>query len=104
MAEPNKILYLPFDEPEGSAVAYDYSASRADGAVSNATFVTGKAGNAIRFDGSGTCEVTQNVMSGRMNSDFTLTAWVKRIAVAPDLDVQLRRCRQLLVARNPGRT
>lgn len=81
MAEPNKILYLPFDEPEGSAVAYDYSASRADGAVSNATFVTGKAGNAIRFDGSGTCEVTQNVMSGRMNSDFTLTAWVKTIGV-----------------------
>lgn len=82
MAEQhNKILYLPFDEPAGSAVAYDYSKSRADGAVLNAAFVAGKNGNAIRFDGSGTCEVSQNVMSGRMNSDFTLTVWVKTIGV-----------------------
>lgn len=82
MAENNKILYLPFDEPSGSAVAYDYSKSRADGAVLNASFVSGKIGNAIRFDGDGTCEISQNVMSGRMNSDFTLTAWVKTIGVA----------------------
>lgn len=38
----NIILQMPFDESDGSLVAYDYSQNRADGAVNGAHFVTGK--------------------------------------------------------------
>ena len=34
MIEKNLILYLPFDDPDGSSVAYDYSESRADAELS----------------------------------------------------------------------
>ena len=38
MVDKNLILYLPFDDPDGNK-AYDYSASRADAALSDgATF------------------------------------------------------------------
>lgn len=36
----NVILNLPFDESDGSLIAYDYSANRADGIVSGAKFVS----------------------------------------------------------------
>ena len=50
----NVILNLPFDEPNGSAKAYDYSQSRADGDVVGAEFAKGNNGNAILFpDGVG---------------------------------------------------
>lgn len=47
----NIILQMPFDESDGSLVAYDYSQNRADGAVNGAHFVTGKNGNAISLPG-----------------------------------------------------
>ena len=66
MDNNNIKLNLPFDESNGSKVAYDYSANRADGVVDGATFVPGKNGNAISFHDSGTCEVAKNVL-GNIN-------------------------------------
>jgi hypothetical protein len=72
----NIILQMPFDETDGSTVAYDYSQSRADGAVTGAKFVAGKNGNAISFAGTDTCEVSKTVFS-TLNADFTIMAWVQ---------------------------
>ena len=67
---------MPFDESDGSKVAYDYSRTRADGTVTDAHFVEGKNGNAISFSGHGTCEVSKEVLQS-MDMAFSLLAWVK---------------------------
>lgn len=72
----NIILQMPFDESDGSLVAYDYSQNRADGAVNGAHFVTGKNGNTISFAGSDTCEVSKAVFPN-MTIDFTMMMWVQ---------------------------
>jgi len=73
----NVILNLPFDESNGSTIAYDYSNNRADGQVSpGALFVPGKVGNAIYFGGNDTCEVTKNVLPD-LSVDFSMIMWVK---------------------------
>jgi hypothetical protein len=73
--EQNLILYLPFDESEGSAVAYDYSRGRHDAAVDGATFTKGKQGNCLHFDGNGTADIETNVIT--LSDDFTVLAWLK---------------------------
>ena len=70
----NMVIYLPFDESSGSDIAYDHSASRADGVVTDADFVSGKVGNAIKFQGKGKCEVTPSIIN--LSNDFTLMGWV----------------------------
>ena len=76
--DTNVILNIPFDETDGSTTAYDYSSNRADGKVINAGFTKGKQGNCIKFDGSGHCDIEQDVIN--LNGDFTLLAWLKRTA------------------------
>lgn len=73
--EQNLILYLPCDEAEGSAIAYDYSRGRHDATVEGATFASGKQGNCLHFDGNGKAEIEANVIS--LSGDFTLLAWLK---------------------------
>ena len=67
---------MPFDESDGSKIAYDYSKSRADGVVVGAHFVNGKNGNAISFAGHDTCEI-QKVVFPNMNMEFSMLAWVQ---------------------------
>ncbi len=86
--EQNLTLYLPFDEADGAEKAYDYSTSRADGALTEAGYEAGRQGNCIRFDGNGKCEVTPSVLS--LNSDFTISAWIKNA----------QPCKQLCVLVN----
>ena len=74
MDSNNIILNLPFDEPSGSLIAYDYSKNRADGVVIGADFVTGKVGNAIKFSGTDICEVEENVIAD-MASNFSILLW-----------------------------
>lgn len=71
----NIILQMPFDESDGSSIAYDYSQNRADGAVVGARFVSGKNGNAISFAGQDTCEVSKTVFPN-LNGEFTMMFWV----------------------------
>lgn len=72
----NIILNMPFDESDGSKTAYDYSQSRADGAVKGAAFVGGKNGNAISFGGDDYCEVSKSILPN-MNTEFSILAWVQ---------------------------
>jgi hypothetical protein len=74
--EKNIVLHLPFDEPKGSATAYDYSANRADGTVVNSEFVPGKHGQSLRFNGQGYCHVNKDLIP--MNGNFSLVTWLKR--------------------------
>lgn len=66
---------MPFDEPNGSLVAYDYSQSRADGTVVQSNFVAGRQGNCIEFTGEGYCEIPQNLIT--LTGSFTLLGWLK---------------------------
>ncbi len=79
--ENNIVLNIPFDEPAGASVAYDFSSSRADGAVTNADFVGGKQGNSLKFSGEGYCDVDANPIN--FAQSFTILAWLKR-TTSPD--------------------
>jgi hypothetical protein len=68
------ILNMPFDEPERSPVAYDYSPSRADGAVVSSKFVAGRRGSCIEFNGSGYCQIPKNLIP--VSGSFTVAAWL----------------------------
>jgi hypothetical protein len=59
----NLTLYLPFDESNGSAKAYDYSSGRHDGTVDNATFKQGTVGNCVHFDGNGAVDIPSNMVN-----------------------------------------
>lgn len=75
----NVMLQMPFDESDGSSIAYDYSLNRADGTVKGARFAAGRNGNAISFAGQDTCEVQKPVFPD-MGIDFTMTSWVQNRA------------------------
>lgn len=77
----NNILNLPFDEGDGSLVAYDYSQSRADGDVTNAAFVAGKNGNAIKFTGNGYCELSKDIFATIGGADFSILFWLQSLEV-----------------------
>lgn len=74
MVDKNLLLYLPFDDPDGSK-AYDYSASRHDATLTDgATFTkTAKTGKALALNG-GECVTAQAIP---FNSNFTVCAYVK---------------------------
>jgi hypothetical protein len=78
MADDNSIILdMPFDETEGSQVAYDYSKNRADGTVIDSKFAAeGKQGNCIEFDGKGYCQIPQNIIP--VTGNFTLFAWIRK--------------------------
>lgn len=68
------VLYLPFDDPDGTT-AYDYSTNRADATLSDgATFVKdGYVGKALYLNGGD----AQTATAIPLTSDFTLTMKVK---------------------------
>ena len=71
----NLTLYLPFDESNGATIAYDYSSNRKDGIVDKASFIPGRIGNCVHFNGDGSVEVSSQVIN--FSSDFTISALVK---------------------------
>lgn len=73
MVDKNLLLYLPFDDPDGSK-AYDYSVGRHDATLSDgAKFCKdGKIGKALDLNG-GECQTAQAIP---FNSNFTLCAYV----------------------------
>jgi len=74
MEASDLILNLPFDEQNGSAKAFDYSQSRADGIVNGASFVSGNNGNAIQFlVGDETCELEKDIIS-TLGGNITIMA------------------------------
>lgn len=73
--EQNLILNLPFDEADGSTIAYDYAANRHDAKVENCAFVSGKQGNCIHFNGTGHADIEANIIP--LSGNFTILAWIK---------------------------
>lgn len=73
--DKNLILYLPFDDPDGST-AYDYSMNRADGTLSGGAFFSkeAKIAKSLDLNGTGECETLQNIP---FSSDFTLSFYLK---------------------------
>ena len=69
--EQNLILDLPFDEANGSTVAYDFAQNRHDATVVDCSFVAGKQGNCINFDGEGYADVNYNVVP--LSGSFTIS-------------------------------
>lgn len=74
MIDNNLILYLPFDDPDGSK-AYDYSLSRADATLSDgATFSKiAKSGKSLSMNGAGECQTDKAIP---LSGDFTLCCYV----------------------------
>ncbi|OUN69469.1 LamG-like jellyroll fold domain-containing protein [Barnesiella sp. An55] len=75
--EQNLILNIPFDEANGSTVAYDFAQNRHDATVTDCSFVSGKQGNCIHFDGAGRAEIESNIVT--LSGNFTILAWLKSI-------------------------
>lgn len=74
------VLNLPFDESRGSNVAYDYSVNRADVHLHNASFVSGRNGNAVEFSGDGYGEVVKQPLHN-LKGDFTLSLYVQPLSL-----------------------
>lgn len=74
MVDKNLLLYLPFDDPDGSK-AYDYSTGRHDATLSGGATLSkiAKTGKALSLNG-GECISAQAIP---FNSDFTVCAYVK---------------------------
>lgn len=74
MVDKNLLLYLPFDDPDGSK-AYDYSTGRHDATLSDGAELTkiAKTGKALALNG-GECITAQAIP---FSSDFTVCAYVK---------------------------
>ena len=75
--EQNLILNIPFDEANGSQTAYDFAQNRHDATVIESSFVTGKQGNCIHFDGQGRAEIGSNIVT--LSGNFTILTWLKSI-------------------------
>lgn len=75
--QENPVLNMPFDEAVGSKKAFDYSANRADGILSEAgaDFVAGKQGNCMQFDGTGKVEVDASVLN--LSQPFSICTYIK---------------------------
>lgn len=80
--EQNVLLNIPFDESNGSQIAYDYANNRHDATVTDCSFVAGKQGNCIHFDGTGHADIESNLLP--LSGNFTITAWVKSGKYADD--------------------
>lgn len=83
MIDKNLILYLPFDDPDGS-VAYDYSKSRADGTLSGGAFFSkqAKVAKCLDLNGDGECVTSRTIP---FSSSFTLEPII--IMYKPDTKV-----------------
>ena len=80
MDSTNIILNMPFDESDGSLIAYDYSQNRADAQVFDASFVSGRNGNAIKFTGDGYCELSKDIFQS-LKTIFSISLWVRPLEV-----------------------
>jgi len=69
------ILDIPFDEPDGSTVAYDYGPGAHHAAIEAGRFIPGKFNNCVYFPGEGKAEIIPQVIN--FAADFSVESWVK---------------------------
>lgn len=68
--------YWKFDEGAG-IIAHDFSVNGNDGKVYGATWIDGKVGKALSFDGSNDYVRVENSPSLQLSESITVTSWVK---------------------------
>jgi hypothetical protein len=71
----NVILDIPFDESDGSNIAYDFSPGHHHAAIELGRFVPGRFGNCVYFPSEGKAEIIEPVID--FSQDFTFMIWVK---------------------------
>lgn len=79
--ENGLVGYWNFDEGSGR-VAYDVSGNKNDGVITDAGFVSGKAGKALEFNGSGIVSIPHSDKFNFGVGQFTLIAWIKMYSPA----------------------
>lgn len=75
-AEKRLVAYWPMDEGEGDVIK-DESGSGHDGTIKGATWVDGKFGKGLAFDGQDDYVDCGETLAGREIKAFTVAAWVK---------------------------
>jgi hypothetical protein len=73
---PCPVGYWKFDKGNGST-AFDETANHNDGTIVQASWITGKYGKALYFDGSRDFVRVESSPSLRITSDITVAAWFK---------------------------
>lgn len=77
MKEDGLILYLPFDDPDGGGVAYDYSSSRKDATLSGDACFSRDAVKGKSFEAnSGSAQTARAIP---FSSDFTMIMYIKPV-------------------------
>jgi|GEM_PF-2738822 len=76
VSDKGLVLYLPFEEGEGNIV-YDESPYGNDGTIYGATWVKGRYGYALSFDGEDDYVKVPDSASLDITDDLTVVAWVK---------------------------
>lgn len=71
----NPALDIPFDEADGSTIAYDYGPGGHHATVEAGRFIPGKFGNCVYFPGEGKAEIIGPVID--FSQDFTFMVWAK---------------------------
>lgn len=69
------ILDIPFNEPDGSTIAYDYASGAHHAAIEAGRFVPGKFDNCVYFPLEGKAEIIPQVIN--FAADFSLSIWIK---------------------------
>ncbi|RLJ02966.1 MAG: hypothetical protein DRP11_02130 [Candidatus Aenigmatarchaeota archaeon] len=84
--DPSLVLYLPLEEGSGN-IAHDVSGSGNHGTVYGASWVDGRFGKALSFDGDDYVEVAHDSSLAFTSEDFTLTAWIYPTIVSGDQEI-----------------
>jgi hypothetical protein len=89
---PCPVGYWKFDKGSGST-AIDETANNNDGTIIQASWVTGKYGNALSFDGNRDFVSVESRPSLRITSNITVAAWFK---------ISSNRSYQMIVSKTDG--
>lgn len=68
---------IPFDEPDGSLIAYDYSGNNNNAAIENGNFIPGLFGNCVYFPNEGSATISGPICD--FANDFSFLIWVKSV-------------------------
>lgn len=78
MAEP--IFDIPFDEEDGSTIAYDFGPGGHNASIEFGRFIPGKFANCVYFPGAGKAEVEEFILD--TSQDFSAQLWAKAVPQA----------------------
>jgi len=67
-------LFLPFDEADGSTVAFDYASGAHHATVHNGQFIEGREGNVVYFPAEGYAEIIDSILD--LTATYTVMFWV----------------------------